>query len=112
MKEMMQKGSFCKSFEESCISAVCVLHYFRKIPDSFTSKASYLSVVDSRYEIKIRVQAPLQRGSAPEGGPGFDYPQRGFSLPAFNDLRSGGVMEEIPFFIALRERIPKENLKV
>jgi len=44
-------------------------------------------------KIKIRVQAPPQRGSAPAGGPGFDYPQRGFSLPAFNNLRSTGVLE-------------------
>jgi len=41
---------------------------------------------DLHLTVKIRVQAPPQRGSAPAGGPGFDYPQRGFSLPAFNYL--------------------------
>jgi hypothetical protein len=75
------------------------------------------SQVSGVRKVKIRVQAPPQRGSAPAGGPDFNYPQRGFSLPAFNYLRSTGVLEwwsngKNLFFIALRKQIPGKNLKV
>jgi hypothetical protein len=39
--------------------------------------ASYLIYFTAFLEINILVQAPPQRGSAPEGGPGFGLPLEG-----------------------------------
>jgi hypothetical protein len=42
-----------------------------------THIASYLIYFTAFLEINILVQAPPQRGSAPEGGPGFGLPLKG-----------------------------------
>jgi len=89
-----------------------VLHYFRKVPDGFSIKDPYLSVADSRYEVKIRVQAlPRREGPALIILRG-DLVCRHLTICGVLEYWSGGVMEETPFFIVFRERIPKENLKV
>ena len=61
----------------------------------------------SIFQVKIRVQAPPQRGSAPAVGPGFDYiiPRgdlvcRHLTICGVLEYWSGGVMEET-FFVGV-----------
>jgi len=44
--------------------------------------------------------------------PKGDLVYRHLTICGVLEYWSGGVMEETPFFIALRKHIPKENLKV